>query len=287
VEPGVAFRVLRQAMLDKYGEAYRERIVATGSRGPGQLAELAEKHGYRFLDFPAEVGGRFSALTSVALFPLAVAGVDIAALVAGAAEEERALKSEDLASNPAVRYAARRNLLFSEGFTVESLVFFEPDLLPFARWWTQLFAETEGKNGDAVFPTYFSYSEDLHAVGQYVQQGRRCIQETFLDFMHENPGFLIGPSALVRDGFGYLDGKPFDALNRAVYEAALGAHSEDGVPCAEIAVPAIGAGELGALFYFFMFAAYVSATLLGVDPFSQDGVENYKRNLYRILGKTG
>ena len=285
VEPGITFRVLRNALIDKYGEGYRERIIATGSRGPGQLAELSDAHGYRFLDFPADVGGRFSALTTVGLFPMAVAGIDIAALVAGAMDAEKELKNAGIESNPAVRYAVNRNLLFSRGFNVESLVFFEPDLLPFARWWTQLFAETEGKNQEAVFPTYFSYSEDLHAVGQYVQQGKRCIQETFLNFVHVHPDFLIGPSAAVKDGFGYLDGKAFDELNRAVYAAALRAHSEDGVPCAEISAPAIGAGSLGGLFYFFMFASYLSATLLGVNPFNQDGVENYKVNMYRILGK--
>jgi glucose-6-phosphate isomerase len=285
VEPGIVFRVLREAMIEKYGSAYSNRIVATGSRGPGQLFELAEKHGWRFLDFPEAIGGRFSVLSAVGLFPMAVAGVDISELVAGARAMESELKSAETLSNPAVRYAVDRNILFTKGFGVESLVVFEPDLVPLARWWVQLFAETEGKTENAIFPTCFSFSEDLHAVGQYVQQGRRCVQETFLKLFHDNPGFAIEASEEVRDGFDYLDGKAFDELNRAVYAAALEAHSADGVPCLEIACGRIDARRLGGLFYFFMFACYISANILGVNPFDQEGVENYKRNMYRLLGK--
>ena len=285
VEPGIAFRVLRSALRESYGADYASRVIATGSRGPGQLHELALEHGYRFLDFPADIGGRFSVLSAVGLLPMAVAGVDIGALLAGARDVEAALKRAEPADNPAVRYAAVRNLLGSRGFGIESLVFFEPDLLPFARWWTQLFAETEGKTPDAVFPTWFSYSEDLHAVGQYVQQGPRRIAETYLGLFHSRPEFLIEPSPSVRDGFDYLDGKPFDLLNRSVYRAALDSHAEDGVPCVEFSAPAIDERTMGELFYFFMFSAYVSAALLGVEPFTQDGVEGYKRNMYRLLGK--
>jgi len=163
---------------------------------------------------------------------------------------ERELKAMEVIQNPAVQYAVNRNLLSARGFGVESLVVFEPSLVPFARWWTQLFAETEGKTEQAVFPTYFSYSEDLHAVGQYVQQGRRCIAETFLGVFHKNPGLALPPSPAVADGFDYLDNKPFDMLNRAVYEAALTAHSSDGVPCQQVTLPIIDAHNLGELFYF-------------------------------------
>jgi glucose-6-phosphate isomerase len=287
VEPGISFRILRQAMQEKYGEAYSERIIATGSRGPGQLGELAERHGYRFLDFQPAIGGRFSVLSEVGLFPMAVAGIDIESMLEGAARCEQELKTTDMYSNPAVQYAAMRSILFRKGFIVESLAFFEPDLVHFARWWTQLFAETEGKNRNAIFPTSFSYSEDLHAVGQYVQQGRRCIMETFLGAFHSDPGFRIPASPKVKDGFDHLDGKAYDELNRAVYKAALQAHSQDGVPCMEIRIPSLEAGTLGALFYFFMFTTYLSASMLGVNPFTQDGVENYKRQMYRILGKPG
>ncbi len=287
VEPGVTFRVLREAMVRRYGAEYAGRIVVTGSHGPGQLCELADRHGYHFLEFPASIGGRFSVLSAVGLFPMAVAGIDVAEVLAGAADAESALKKADVRANPAVLYAAWRKLLFSKGFTNESLVIFEPDLVPLARWWVQLFAETEGKTPNAVLPTFFSYSEDLHAVGQYVQQGRRCITETFLRLFHEDSGLFIPASPQVRDGFGYLDGRPFDELNRVVYAAAQEAHSRDGVPCLEISCPPISTRTLGELFYFFMFACYVSATLLGVEPFTQHGVEGYKRSMHRMLGKNG
>ena len=285
VEPGIAFRVLRGAMMEKYGSAYSERILATGSRGPGQLFELAVMHGWHFLDFPEAIGGRFSVLSAVGLFPMAVAGVDITALVEGARQMEAELKATEAPSNPAVRYAVDRNILLSRGFGVEGLAVYEPDLVPLARWWVQLFAETEGKKQTAIFPTCFSYSEDLHAIGQYVQQGRRFVSETFLKLFHENPGFAIERSGSVCDGFDYLDGKPFDELNRSVYAAALEAHAAGGVPCLEIACPRIDAWNLGGLFYFFMFACYISANFLGVNPFDQEGVESYKLNMYRLLGK--
>ncbi len=287
VEPGISFRLLRQVMQEKYGDSYAERIVATGSRGPGQLGELAKIHGYRFLDFQPAIGGRFSVLSEVGLFPMAVAGIDIESMLEGAARCAQELKITDMYTNPAVQYAAMRSVLFEKGFVVESLACFEPDLVHFARWWTQLCAETEGKSQDAIFPTSFNYSEDLHAVGQFVQQGRRCIMETFLGALHVSPEFMIPGSVDVKDGFEYLDGKAYDELNRAVYEAALQAHSNDGVPCMEIKVPGLDAGHIGALFYFFMFTTYLSASMLGVNPFTQDGVENYKRQMYRILGKPG
>jgi glucose-6-phosphate isomerase len=287
IEPGIAFRVLRCAMMKKYGPAYSKRVVATGSRGNGQLFGLAEREGWRFLDFPESIGGRFSVLSAVGVFPMAVAGVDVAGLAEGARAMEAELKAADLLTNPAVAYAMDRGLLFSRGFGIESLVVFEPGLVPFARWWVQLFAETEGKTQSAIFPTYFSYSEDLHAVGQYVQEGRRFISETFLRLFHEDPAFRIEASGSVPDGFGYLDGKVFDELNRAVYAAALEAHAAGGVPCREIACSRLDAVSLGGLFYFFMFACYLSATILGVNPFDQEGVEGYKRNMYRLLGKAG
>jgi len=283
LEPGIAFRMLRQELITKYGTTYASRIVVIGSYGKGQLYEIAQAHGYRFLEFPESIGGRFSVLSNVGLFPMAVAGVDITRLLQGAAAMEMELKKTDVAQNPAVQYAMNRNILFSKGFGIESLVVFEPDLVPFAKWWTQLFAETEGKTSNAVFPTYFTYSEDLHAVGQYVQQGRRCITETFLGVFHKNPELMIEPSINLVDGFSYLDRTRFDELNQAVYAAALKAHAEDGVPCQEIRVNGIEEETLGELFYFFMFACYVSASLIKVNPFTQDGVENYKKAMQELL----
>lgn len=287
VEPGVTFRMLRQVLQKRYKDDYAKRIIATGSFGPEQLEILSQRHGYWFVPFPEQVGGRFSALTTVGLLPMAVAGIDIDAMLSGAASMERSIKDAPLADHAAFRYTALRFLLLRRGYPIEALALFEPSLQPLGRWWVQLFGETEGKRTEVLFPTYVSYSEDLHALGQFVQQGPRTIIETFLRYTHEASPLCIAPSPEVKDGFEYLDEKPFDALNDAVYAAALRAHSSDGIPCIELALDEpIHASSLGAVFYFFMFCAYLSATLLEVNPFNQEGVELYKKNMYAVLGKT-
>jgi len=287
VEPGLAFRMLRSAMKKKYGHSYTKRIVVTGSEGEGQLCELAKREGYTFLSFPRDVGGRFSAFTEVSLFPLCVADVDIDSFLKGAKATQRQLRSEDPKTNPAIRYAVFRDLIRKKGIQIESLVTFEPDLQDFVRWWIQLFAETEGKTEQVLFPVGFSYSEDLHAVGQYVQQGPKILLETFLNLHYTQKPRIIENSA-EDDGFTYLDGKRFSLLNETVYKAALAAHSKGGVPCIElISDEPIHAETLGSLCYFFLFSVYCSASLLGVNPFDQNGVEAYKRAMYRDLGKRG
>lgn len=288
VEPGIWFRMLRSAMQKKYGSSYNERIVATGSEGEGQLFELAKLHGYAFLPFPKDIGGRFSALSPVGLFPMAVAGLDVEKILEGARSAEQQIQETPLEENAAVRYALLRNIIRKKQIQVESLVFFEPDLFAFSRWWIQLFAESEGKTDNVLFPVGFSYSEDLHAVGQYVQDGPRIILETFLNLDYRAEPLLIEPSLEVEDGFSYLDGKPFSLLNESVYRSALKAHSADGVPCCELLFSSsLDEQTMGSLFWFFLFSAYLSATLLGVNPFDQNGVENYKKNMYAELGKKG
>jgi glucose-6-phosphate isomerase len=286
VEPGITFRMLRQEMIRTYGKDYASRIIVTGSKGDGQLFDLARKHGYEFLDFPKEIGGRFSVLSNVGLFPMAVAGIDIKSMLDGARKMSEQIKKTPLETNAAVWYAVRRMVLLEQGFSIESLVLFEPDLHAVSRWWIQLFAETEGKKDKVLFPVSFSYSEDLHAVGQFVQQGPRTIVETFLDFSYSPSTMVIAQSTEVADGFSYMDGRHFDELNRVVYNAALNAHAHDGVPCIELNVEQpINEYSLGALFWFFMCCAYMGATLLEVNPFNQDGVEAYKQHMYDNLGK--
>lgn len=288
VEPGIWFRILRSAMQKKYGPNYNERIVAIGSKGPGQLYELAKLHGYAYLPFPKDIGGRFSALSPVGLFPMAVAGLDVEKILEGARIIEQQIKTTPMEGNPAVRYAVLRNIIREKGIQIESLVFFEPDLFALSRWWIQLFAESEGKTDNVLFPVGFSYSEDLHAVGQYVQEGPRIILETFLNLNYQTEKLPIEPSENVIDGFSYLDGKPFSILNESVYRSALKAHTDDGVPCCELTIHAsIHEQTMGSLFWFFLFSAYLSATLLGVTPFDQEGVESYKKNMYAELGKRG
>lgn len=287
LEPGIAFRLLREALKEKYGSGYGQRIVATGSSGEGQLEELCAEHGWSFLPFPADVGGRFSAFTAVSLFPLAVAGIDVRAMVEGASSMLSALRSQDPLSNPAVRYAVLRSLVWDKGIRVEALALFEPALQKLGRWWTQLFAESEGKCDRALLPVTFSYSEDLHAVGQYVQQGPRIILETFLDLSYPTGGVMIEPSA-VEDGFSYLDGMAFASLNRSVYSAALEAHRKEGVACIELGVDrGLDEESLAGLMAFFLFSAYLSSRLIEVHPFTQDGVELYKKNMYAVLKKPG
>lgn len=285
LEPGIAFRMLRQSLEKVYGEAARQRIIVTGSQGQDQLLGLGQLNGYACLPFPADMGGRFSVISAVGLLPMAVAGVDIRQLIQSASLAESELKFLPLADNPAVQYAVARNLLAARGFAIENLVTFEPSLSYFAHWWSQLFGESEGKNQSCILPVTSAYSEDLHAIGQYIQEGRRIVMETFLDARFPHPEIIIPPSSMV-DGFTYLDYKPFDDLNSAVYTAAYCAHTQAGVPCFQFHAGEINPAMFGELFYLFMLSCCISATLIGVDPFGQPGVEAYKQNMYRILGKT-
>jgi glucose-6-phosphate isomerase len=284
LEPGIVFRVLRQHLESTLGEAARERIIVTGSQGDGQLHAFSQAYGCTYLPFPDDIGGRFSVISPVGLLPIAVAGVDIRPIIAGAAAAEQELKAWALETNPAVMYAAARNLLYEKGFLIENLVVMEPSLFYFARWWTQLYGETEGKNQRCIFPTASTYSEDLHAIGQYIQEGKRMVMETFLAARFPHPEQSIQPSAAA-DGFEYLDHKAYDDLNTAVYQAAVSAHAQDGVPCFQIEGGEVSPQLFGELFYFFMLSCCLSATLIGVNPFGQPGVEAYKRNMYRILEK--
>jgi glucose-6-phosphate isomerase len=284
LEPGIAFRFLRQHLESAYGGAARERIIVTGSQGEGQLHDFSQSYGCTYLPFPDDIGGRFSVISPVGLLPIAVAGVDIRQIIAGAATAEQELKTWALETNPAVLYAAARNLLYEKGFLIENLVVMEPSLFYFARWWTQLYGETEGKNQRCIFPTASVYSEDLHAIGQYIQEGKRMVMETFLAARFHHPEQGIMPSAEA-DGFEYLDHKAYDDLNTAVYQAAVSAHSQDGVPCFQIEGGEVSPRLFGELFYFFMLSCCLSAVLIGVNPFGQPGVEAYKRNMYRILEK--
>lgn len=285
LEPGITFRMLRDKLKQKYGDKYNQRVIVTGSYGSGQLYELAQKHGYDFLDFPEKIGGRFSVLTAVGLFPMAVAGVDIRRVMEGAKAAEHYLKTTGVEDNSAVQYAISRNLLFDKGFKIESLVLFEPDLIHLGRWWVQLFAESEGKTPRALFPTSFMNSDDLHAVGQYIQEGPLCIAETFLHLFFENKDCVIPESSDVDDGFDYITKADFDKLNLSVYDAALEAHKARGVACTQFVGTAIEPEFFGYFFYYFFFVSYLSGVILEVNPFDQNGVESYKKNMYKILGK--
>jgi glucose-6-phosphate isomerase len=283
IEPGLVFRMFRTYLKERYGNEYNERVIVTGSEGKGQLHEMAKKYNYTFLPFPENIGGRFSVLTPVGLLPMAVYGIDIKKIVQGAHKTEKHLKSLPIEKNPAVIYPAIRKILFEKGFHIESMCVFEPQLEHFARWWLQEFGETEGKKQDVIFPTYFVYSEDLHSMGQYIQEGRKFVFETFIKSFEDSKLKVL--ESKEEDGFDYMSNRAFDDANKAVYDATLEAHSNDNIPVLEFEIPSVSEELFGELYYFFLFSVYISANLNEVNPFNQDGVDNYKLNMYKILGK--
>ena len=283
LEPGSHYRVLRQYFKERYSEGeLAERVVITGSENT-RLEAFAREQGHLFLPFPLRVGGRYSAFTNVALLPIAAAGQDINAYLQGAKDMLSAIQKD--ACHPAFQYAAWRNARYAEGKRVEVLAAFEPCWDRLCRWWRQLFGESEGKEGRGIFPAYSLYSEDLHSMGQYMQQGERILMETFLSVTDPGAVCAVPPDPNARDGFDYLDGMDFDAINKVAESATLAAHRAGGVPCAQLTVPRIDAYAFGQLYFFFMAACAVSGGLLGVNPFDQDGVEAYKQSMFSALGK--
>lgn len=283
LEPGASFRILRKYMYEVYGEKEAaRRIIATGTKG-SLLEALCSEHGYTFLEFPIDVGGRYTAITSVGLLPMAVAGIDIREVVRGAASMEKELYMSPAEENIAFKYASLRNIYYGHGYSLEMLASFEPQLCWFYKWWVQLFAETEGKDGKGLFPVCGEYSEELHAVGQFVQDGTPLMFETFLNVL-EPDGVLEIENDGIKDAFDYLDGMDFKEINRTAFHATVKAHQEK-LPCLILDVERLDAFHFGQLFYFFMFACYLSARLLGVNPFNQPGVEAYKKWMFDGLGK--
>jgi glucose-6-phosphate isomerase len=286
LEPALAFRLVEGWMRRAYGEAEAaRRIIAVTDPESGALRRLADARGYETYVIPPDVGGRFSVLTPVGLVPLAAAGLDVRALVDGAADAFRAYaQAED---NPALTYAAVRRALHDAGYKTELLAVLEPRLRSVGFWWQQLFGESEGKDGKGLFPVSVQYSTDLHSLGQYVQQGQRTLVETFL-MADDDGGRLPAPAADDNaDGLDYLVGKPFSEINRKAYEGTRDAHVAGGVPAMTVWMPDVSARSLGALFYFFEHAVGVGGYLLGVNPFDQPGVEDYKQRMFRLLGKPG
>lgn len=285
LEPGVHYRVLRRHLARSCGaKELAERFILTGTPG-ADLDRIAKANGNLFLDFPEPVGGRFSATSPVGLFPMAAAGLDIDALLAGARDMARDLAAGGGAFAMAARYAALRHALFGKGFAAEMFASFEPRLADFGGWWLQLFGESEGKDGAGILPVRASYSEDLHAIGQFMQHGSRCLMETFLSVKDPGARLRVEPDASCDDGFGYLDGRDFADLNRAAEEGSLAAHDAGGVPCMRFTMDRIDEYHFGRLFQFFFAACAASALLLGVHPFLQDGVEEYKNRMFAALGK--
>lgn len=282
LEPGASFRVLRQYMEKTYGEEAGKRMIATGTAG-SSFEQLCTKCSYTFLEFPFNVGGRYTAMTNVGLLPMAVAGIDIRELVEGAKDMQKRVRAQEADENIAYQYACLRNLYYKEGYRVEMLASFEPQFRYFYKWWIQLFAESEGKDNRGIFPVAGEFSEELHSVGQFIQDGSPILFETFLDVAQKNASLVIEPDTK-EDDFDYLNGKDFWDINKAAYHATVAAHSKK-LPCMTLEVDALDAYHFGQLFYFFQFACYLSCKMMGVHAFDQPGVEAYKKQMFKALGK--
>lgn len=287
-EPAIAFRIFRKMLEEKYGvEEARKRIYATTDKSKGALKTLANDEGYETFVVPDDVGGRYSVLTAVGLLPIAVSGVDIEAMMDGAAKAREDFGQSELSENPAYQYAAVRNVLYNKGKTIEMLINYEPGLQYFAEWWKQLFGESEGKDQKGIYPSSANFSTDLHSLGQYVQEGRRDIFETVVKVQEARHELVIDEADSDLDGLNYLAGQTIDFVNNKAFEGTLLAHTDGGVPNLIVEIPAMDAYTFGYLVYFFEKACAVSGYLLGVNPFDQPGVEAYKVNMFALLGKPG
>jgi glucose-6-phosphate isomerase len=287
-EPGIAFRLLRRWLETRYGDQAARRIIATTDKSRGALKKLATEQGYKTLVIPDDVGGRFSVLTPVGLLPLAVAGIDIAAFVRGFQRGYDDFLHKDAArQNPAIFYALTRSLLGQKGFTTEVLANFEPDLHNLAEWWKQLFGESEGKDGRGIFPAAVDFTTDLHSLGQFLQDGRRNLFETFIMIEDTQSPLQLEEDRANLDGLNYLSSLQLEEINRRAYQATADAHASGGVPNMTLWLPALDAENLGLLMYFFEISIAVSGYLAAVNPFDQPGVEAYKTNMFQRLGKPG
>lgn len=286
-ETALAFRVLRKLLEDSVGpEEANKRIYATTDRAKGTLKQLADAQGWPTFVVPDDVGGRYSVLTAVGLLPIACAGIDIDALMKGAADAREAYSvcSKD---NDAYRYAMTRNILYRKGKVVETLAAFEPDFTMMNEWYKQLFGESEGKDQKGLMPTSCIFSTDLHSMGQFLQGGSRTMFETYVDIKNTREDFYIEPLEGNFDGLNFLADQNMSVVNRKAMEGTILAHNDGGVPIGVIEVDSLDAYNVGYLIYFFWKACAVSGYLLSVNPFDQPGVESYKKNMFALLGKPG
>ena len=287
-EPAIAFRVFKEYLETRYGkEEAKGRIYCTTDKARGTLKALADEEGYESFVVPDDVGGRFSVLTAVGLLPIAVAGADIDALMAGAKEAQDALCSTNIEENDCYKYAVVRNALYNQGYCTELLVAYEPAFQMMSEWWKQLYGESEGKDNKGLFPGSVTFSTDLHSLGQYIQDGVRNLFETVCIFDEPKAQVVLKENESDGDGLNYLAGKTMDFVNKKAFQGTVLAHNDGGVPNVVINIPAWNERELGYLIYFFEKACAISGYILGVNPFNQPGVEAYKANMFALLGKPG
>ncbi len=288
-EPAIAFRIIKAEIEARYGkEGAAERIIAVTDKSRGALKTLATNEGYPTFVIPDDVGGRFSVLTPVGLIPLAAGGVNIAELVRGAQDMEKATGSDvPFDENPAAIYAATRSALYNEGKKIEILASYEPKLLYFAEWWKQLYGESEGKETKGLFPASVTLTADLHSMGQYIQEGERTLFETVISVEKPKQTMIIAEDGDNLDGLNFLSGKSLTEVNHMAELGVTLAHVDGGVPNVRMVIPEISEYYIGQLIYLFERACGISGYLLGVNPFDQPGVEAYKANMFALLEKPG
>ncbi len=285
-EPALAFRIFKKLVEDKYGkEEAKNRIFATTDKARGTLKELSDAEGYETFVIADDIGGRYSVLTAVGLLPIAVAGCDIDAIMAGAASAREQYKNDDL--NDCEKYAAIRNILYRKGKSVEMLVSYEPCFVMMAEWFKQLFGESEGKDQKGIYPSSATFSTDLHSLGQFVQDGSRIMFETVVDVKHPKKDFFLESDPENLDGLNFLTNQNMSVVNRKAMEGTVLAHTEGGVPNIILEVDRLDEFNFGEMVYFFEKACALSGYMLGVNPFNQPGVESYKKNMFALLGKPG
>jgi glucose-6-phosphate isomerase len=286
-EPALVFRIIAAWLKQKYPTNWRKRVIVTTDPERGALHALAEMEKIRQLPIPADVGGRFSVLTSAGLLPMAAAGLDLSALLDGAGTMAEKLVQLPPKANPAHQLAALRTLLYNQGYKIEILASFHPRLAYLAEWWKQLAGESEGKDNRGIFPASCTYTTDLHALGQWIQEGERTIFETFLWIEESSTDLAIPDTGGVDDGLGYLAGRSLNDIQKQVLSAVVQAHTDGGVPCSIIRLPKLDEDNVGGLLYFFEYTVALTAYAQGINPFNQPGVEAYKQEMFRRLGKPG
>ena len=286
LEPALAFRVFRKMLKEKYGSAAKKHIFATTDAHRGALKALADAEGWECFVVPDDVGGRYSVLSTVGLLPMAVAGIDISALMGGA-QEMMALCAQNAFENPAWQYAAIRHELYRSGKKIELLACYEPRFRYMAEWWKQLYGESEGKEEKGLFPASVDFTADLHSMGQYIQDGPRTLMETIVSFEKTRSSVSVPFEMGDPDGLNYLAGKDYADICRTAADAVKAAHISGGVPNIGISVPKRDEAGFAELVCFFELACAVSGYMSGVNPFDQPGVEAYKKNMFRLLGKPG
>ncbi|MCL6590443.1 MAG: glucose-6-phosphate isomerase [Firmicutes bacterium] len=287
-EPAVAFRLIKELLEKKHGPAgAKSRIFATTDRARGALKKLAVTEGYTQFVIPDEIGGRYSVLTPVGLLPIAVAGIDIQAMMEGAVGGYQDYASANLGENIAYQYAAARTILYRKGKLIEIMINYEPGLRYFSEWWKQLYGESEGKDQKGIFPAACDFSTDLHSMGQYIQEGRRDLFETVLWVDKPRRSVSIPHDPANIDGLNFISGKTMEFINQKAFEGTLLAHNDGGVPNLVIRVPEISPYYFGKMVYFFEKACGLSGYMNSINPFDQPGVEAYKKNMFALLGKPG